>query len=249
MYRASMFQKRVWKRWREFWDKWVPVATKGEPYIITINGDTMDGRHHGSTHQFTQDLSDQAKVAYEVLAPEIDKSHGLYLVSGTSAHVGEAGENEEELAETLGAIRDVDTGNYSRFELYLQIGDALAHFSHHIGVTGSMAYETTALTKEFQEFCAESARWNRPIPDIIVRSHRHRHAEVRVPTSRGYGIIFVTAAWQLRTPFLFRVPGGRVTTPMIGGSLIRQGDEEHFTRHKIWETDRSTTERPTVEDV
>lgn len=248
-YRASLFQMKVWERWRAFWDEWVPLATRGEPYVIVINGDMIDGRHHGATHQFSQDISDQTRVAWEVLAPEVGKSHGLYYVSGTPAHVGEAGENEEKLAGKLGAAQDKDTGNHSRFELYLKVGDALCHFSHHIGVTGSMAYETTALTKEFQEFCAESARWNRPIPDIIVRSHRHRHAEVRVPTSRGYGIIFVTAAWQLRTPFLFRIPGGRVTTPMIGGSLIRQGDEEHFTRHKIWETDRSATESPVIEEV
>jgi hypothetical protein len=242
-----MFQQKIWDCWRYFWDEWVPTATRGEPYVVVVNGDMIDGRHHGATHQFTQDISDQTRVAYEVLAPEVAKSHGLYFVSGTPAHVGESGENEEKLAEKLGAIQDRDTGNFSRFELYLQVGQALTHFSHHIGVTGSMAYETTALTKEFNEFCAESARWARPIPDIIVRSHRHRHAEVRVPTSRGYGIIFVTAAWQLKTPFLFRVPGGRVTTPMIGGSLIRQGDEEHFTRHKIWETARSTTEMPTIE--
>jgi len=247
VYRASPFQRKVWEHWRYFWDKWVPMVTRGEPYVIAMNGDMMDGRHHGSTHQFTQDLSDQKKVAYDILAREVDKSHGLYFVSGTPAHVGESAENEEDLAKDLGAVQDKDTGNYSRFELYLQTGNALCHFSHHIGVTGSMAYETTALTKEFNEFCAESARWDRPIPDIIVRSHRHRHAEVRVPTSRGYGIIFVTGSWQLKTPFIFRVPGGRVTTPMVGGSLIRQGDEEHYTRHKIWETDRAKTEMPTVE--
>jgi hypothetical protein len=34
---------------------------------------------------------------------------------------------------------------------------------------------------------------------------------------------------------------------MVGGSLIRQGDEEFFTRHKVWETDRSETEYPRVE--
>ena len=133
------------------------------------------------------------------------------------------------------------TGAATR-HIYRWAGACLVHATHHIGVTGSMAYETTALTKEFNEFCAESARWGRPIPDVVIRSHRHRHIEVRVPTGRGYGIIFVTPAWQLKTPYLFRVPGGRVTTPMIGGSLIRQGDEEWFTRHMIWETQRQRTE-------
>jgi hypothetical protein len=241
-YEASMFQRAVLGHWHIFWNEWIPRVTRNEPFGVLFNGDMLEGRHHGATHQISQDKSDQANIAYEMLAPIIDLCQGrFYYVSGSKAHAGEAGEDEEKLAERLGAIPD-ETGRRSRYELYLKVGDCLVHASHHIGITGSMAYETTALTKEYTEFCAESARWNRPIPDVIVRSHRHRHSEVRVPTSRGYGTIFVTSSWQLKTPFLYRVPGGRVTTPTVGGSLIRHGDEEFFTRHYTVETARSKTE-------
>jgi len=247
MYHSSKFQDYVRERWDEFWNKWVPIVTRGEPYAVGINGDFLEGRHHGATHPLSQNKADQANVAYEMLAPIKEKAKGgLYYISGTSVHVGEAGEDEEKLAERLKAKKD-ELGNYSRYELFIRVGKALVHATHHIGVTGSMAYETTALTKEFNEFSAESARWKRPIADVLVRSHRHRHSEVKVPTSRGYGIIFVTPAWQLRTPFTFRIPGGRVTTPMVGGSLVRQGDEEFYTRHKVWETDRTRTEKPKIE--
>jgi len=246
IYYPSKFQKIINDCWDSFWNKWVPKATKNEPYCIVINGDWLEGRHHRSTHQITQDKSDQAKMAYEIIAPLNDLCKGmLYLVGGTDAHAGIGSEDEEEFAQQVGAIPDAN-GNRCRFELFLQIGDALCHFAHHIGVTSSMAYEATALGKEYSEFCAESARWNRPIPDIIVRSHRHRHIESKVPTAKGNGIIFVTASWQLKTPFVYRMPGGRVTTPMIGGSLIRQGDEDFFTRHKIWETARTETVIPEV---
>jgi len=244
-YSYSRFQKQIWKCWQSFWENWVPMATKGEPYGVLINGDAIEGRHHRATHAISQKLSDHYKIAYEILAPVAEKAAALYYVYGTFAHVGEDGENEEMLAGSLGAIPD-EGGNYARPELYIEIGDVLVHSSHHIGVTGSMAYETTALTKEYNEFCGESARWGKRSPDILVRSHRHRHSEVRVPTANGYGIIFVTAAWQLKTPWLFRTPGGRITTPTIGGSLIRQGDEEAFTRHKTWEMPRSKTEKPKI---
>jgi hypothetical protein len=243
-YHASRFQMAIWDAWHEFWNEWVPMVTRGEPYVALLNGDGIDGRHHGSTHQISQNKADQANIAFEVLSPVVERCGGrFYYVSGTPAHAGQDGEDEERLAERLGAVRD-KTGNYSRYELYIQVGKALVHASHHIGVTSSMAYEATALGKEYNEFCAESARWHRPIPDIIVRSHRHRHIEVRVPTARGYGIIFITSAWQLKTPFIFRMPGGRVATPMIGGSLIRSGDEEFYTRHFTKETDRTETEIP-----
>ena len=247
-YRSSRFQNYVRRCWDSFWDHWVPTATRGEPWALLLNGDIVEGRHHGASHPLSQNKADQQNVAYEMLAPVIERAAGgVYYVSGSRAHAGEAGEDEEKLGARLGAIKD-EIGNYSRYELYIRVGKALVHASHHIGVTGSMAYETTALTKEFNEFNAESARSDRPIADILVRSHRHRHSEVRVPTSRGYGIIFVTSAWQLKTPFLFRTPGGRVTTPMLGGSLIRQGDEEFYTRHKTWQTERSRTENPKVEE-
>lgn len=217
------------------------MVTRGEPYAILFNGDMLEGRHHRATHPISQDKADQEEMGYELLAPLADLCEGrLYYVSGSTAHAGEAGEDEERLAKRIGCVPD-ENGNHSRFELYIKVGDCLVHASHHIGISGSMAYETTALTKEYNEFCAESARWGRPIPDILVRSHRHRHAEVRVPTSRGYGIIFVTSSWQLKTPFLFKTPGGRVTTPNVGGSLIRYGDEEFYTRHKTWETARTKT--------
>jgi len=246
-YRPSRFQKYIKSKWEQFWYEWVPKVTRGDEYALLFNGDMVEGRHHGAFHPITLDNSEQLDMAEEVLAPVVETAKGgLYYVSGTPAHAGEAGENEEILAKRLGAIQD-EHGNYSRFELFIRVGKALCHASHHIGTTGSMAYETTALTKEFNEFNAESARWRRPFADILIRSHRHRHSEVRIPTANGYGTIFVTSAWQLKTPWLFRTPGGRVATPMIGGSLIRQGDEEFFTRHMTGETDRPKTETPRIE--
>jgi hypothetical protein len=241
-YEASRFQLAVLEVWDRFWSEWVPRVTRGQPFAVLFNGDMIEGRHHGASHQISQDLSDQANIAYDMLAPVVQLCGGrFYYVSGSSPHSGEAGENEEKLAERLGAVPD-QSGRRSRYELYIQVGRALVHASHHIGIVGSMAYETTALTKEYNEFCAESARWGRPAPDVVVRSHRHRHSEVRVPTVRGYGTIFVTSSWQLKTPFAFRLPGGRVTTPTIGGSLIRSGDEEAFTRHMTVHTARPETE-------
>lgn len=240
-YRASRFQNFIEECWLQFWNVWVPKVTRGEKFAVLFNGDMLEGKHHGATHPISQNLADQDNIAYELMAPVIDKCEGrFYFVSGTPVHGGEAGENEEKLAERLGAIPD-EMGRRTRYEIWIQVGKALVHASHHIGVTGSMAYETTALTKEFNEFCAESARWKQQMPDIVARAHRHRHSEVRVPTANGYGIIFVSPSWQLKTPYVFKIPGGRTSTPQIGGCLIRQGDEEFYTRHITWETARSQT--------
>lgn len=227
----NKYQRKVWNWWIEFWRVWVPKVTRGEPYCVVVNGDAMDGRHHNSVTQISQNLADQKKIAKSILDPIVEMCNGeFYMVRGTEVHVGRSGENEETLAEQLGAIPD-EVGNYSRFELWLKVGSCLAHIMHHIGTTGSTAYETTALMKEFAESCTEAAKWGFEAPNVVVRSHRHRHSEVKVPAKDVYGICFTTAGWQLKTPFVYKIPGGRITTPQFGGSLIRQGDEEFYTRH------------------
>lgn len=238
-YEASVLQKKVWSWWLEFWNEWVPVVTRKQPYAIIINGDTLDGCHHNSTTQISHNMADQRRIAELVIRPLVDKCQGrLYMLRGTEAHVGQSGCEEETLAGTVGAIPD-NTGNHARWDMWARIDSRLAHITHHIGTTGSMAYETTALMKEYSEACAEAGRWRLQIPDWVVRSHRHRYAKIEVPTHHGEGICIVTPGWQLKTPFVWKMPGGRSATPQMGGILIRRGDESHFTRHWIRTIDRT----------
>ena len=51
----------------------------------------------------------------------------------------------------------------------------------------------------------------------------------------------------MKTPLAFRTAQARVTTPEIGGSILVEGDEEFYTRHKVWKLNRPKEERPCVE--
>lgn len=241
-YTPSELQNKVWGWWEEFWGEWLPEACHNEPYAVVINGDAVDGVHHGSTTQVSQNLGDQARIAKAVLRPVRDACDGrLYMIRGTEAHVGKSGVDEERLAEELEAIPD-EQGRHARYELWAKVGLGLVHLMHHIGTTGTSHYESTAVLKELAESYSEAGRWRQDPPDVVVRSHRHRHVEIRVPTHLGYGISFCTAGWQLKTPFAYKIPGGRITTPQIGGSLIRQGDADLYTRHRIWGVARPAAE-------
>lgn len=241
-YRASRLQRRLWAWWEEFWGEWIPSVAHGEPYAVVVNGDALDGVHHGSTTQVSQNLGDQARIGRMILEPVVDACEGrFYMIRGTEAHVGKSGVDEERLAHDLCAVPDSD-GRHARYELWLKLGRGLVHAMHHIGTTGTSHYESTAVLKELAESYQEAGRWRLQPPDVVVRSHRHRHLEVRVPTTLGYGISFCTAGWQLKTPFAYKIPGGRVTTPQIGGSFIRQGDADLYTRHRIWSVGRPKVE-------
>jgi len=241
IYMPSKPQQKLWVMWEYFWDKWVPMVTRGEPYAVVCNGDAVDGVHHNSVTQITHNLTDQGKIAYEILKPVVDKCGGRYYhIRGTEAHVGSSGMQEEALAAKLGAIPD-EQGNFARWELWVEVGKGLVHLTHHIGTCGSMAYETSAVQKELEQSFVEAARWGARPPDVIVRSHRHRNVETRIRAKNGFATACVTAGWQLRTPFVYRLAGGRTSQPQIGGTVVRYGDEDMYTRHQVWDIERQKT--------
>ena len=245
-YTPSKLQKKVWGMWEEFWGEWVPKVTRGEPWALVINGDAMDGVHHGVNTLISSNLADQKRIAYECLKPHCEDAAVVYFVRGTEAHAGASGENEEKLAESLGCKQNSE-GRFSRFELRLKIGHALVDIQHHTAVCGAAAYETTALQRTFVMACEEAGRWGYEAPDIVVRSHRHRMAETRVPTRNAYGISMTTCGWQLKSPLVYRMAGAQMAMPQIGGSLVRCGDEESYARHYVRTISRSSIERPTYE--
>jgi hypothetical protein len=244
-YEYSKWQREVWRYWREFWDKWVPAATHGEPWDLVHNGDAIDGVHHNSTTQVSHNIQDQILIAYAALAPIVERckaSGGKYYhVRGTEAHVGKSGVYEEQLAEKLKATQNED-GQYSRYELWKNVGGALVHLLHHIGTTSSAAHEASAVNAELTAEYVEAARWNRRPPDYVVRSHRHRYIAVDLDSSRGYAAGLVTPGWQLKTPFAYKVAGARISEPQFGGLIIRQGDQEFYYRRRVWSLERREAE-------
>lgn len=247
-YMPSKFQGKLWSWWQEFWGEFVPIATRNEPYGVIMNGDAVDGSHHGATTQWSQNIGDQASHAAKIFAPIVQACEGRYWhVRGTEAHVGKSAEYEERLARELRAIPN-EEGQHARYDLWKVVGGAkLVHCLHHIGTTGSQAYESTAVHKELVEEFAEAARWRRTPPDIIVRSHRHRHFETTIATGNDAGEVgrahaVVTPCWQGKTPFVWKIPGGRLSTPQFGGVVIRYTDGELFIRSFVKTIERSREE-------
>lgn len=243
-YETSFFQRKVWDKWMEFWNKFVPEVTNGEDYVIVHNGDVIDGVHHNASTQISHNLKDQENIAIQVLEPLVSdsKCKAYYQIRGTEVHSGKSGDSEERIAEILKAVKD-EYGNYSRYELWLKSIGGLGHFTHHIGTTNSAAYESTAVHKELVEAYNEAGRYNDKPPDYIVRSHRHRAYEIKVPSDNGFSHAIVTPGWQLKTPFVYRGTLGRTGTPQIGGIVIRHREDiPIYTRAKIWRMDRPKEE-------
>jgi hypothetical protein len=232
-YSPSRAQRKVWEMWKYFWVKWVPMATRGKPFAVVHNGDMIDNVHHGTVTPISHDKTVQRQIAIDVLSPIVAKCEGrFYCVGGTEAHAGQNWQDEEEIARAIQAKKY--QGRFVNPELRMVVGRCHVQFCHHIGTTSSAPYETTAILGELVTAYTEAARWGGRRPDIIVRSHRHRNAMITIPTDKGYGISLVTAGWQLKTPFVHRMALGRHAPPQIGGTIIHQGNEEFYARHRIW---------------
>ncbi len=235
-YYPSKYQQTVWSMWEEFWRVWVPEFCHNEPYAVVCNGDAIDGNHHGTVTQISHNMADQLAIANRILAPIVEKCGGRYYhIRGTEAHAGVSANDEETLAKELGAIPDED-GRRSRWEMYARLGHALVHVSHTIGFSGSMAYETSALSRELSEAYVEAGRWGDEPPDALIRSHRHRNTEVRIQTKKGACVVATTAGFQLKVPFCYRLAGARMSRPQIGGTVVRVVGGERYVKtfHKIW---------------
>jgi len=233
-YMPSPLQLKMWEFWRYFWREWVPKVTRGDDYAVCCNGDAIDGIHHGSVTQITHNLKDQKEIAYKILSQVVKRKKCVkYIhIRGTEAHSGKSGQIEDELAKSLGAEPD-ENGKYALWVAHIRVGRGLVFVSHAIGSTSSAAYETSAPQRALIGAIFRAAKANREIPDVLVRSHRHRHIETKIKTYKGYCRSCVTAGWQLMTPFGYRV--NPENPPELGGMLIRCGDEDVYTRHEVCE--------------
>lgn len=233
-------QRRLWGLWGEF-REWARGRVGGRPFALVHNGDGMDGVHHNTVTQFTHNLADQRAVFNAVMQPFVKEAERYFHNRGTEAHGGQSGQDEEQCARDLGAEPDERTGHHARWNLWLDCGGILCHFKHHIGTTGSMAYASTALQKEITESLAEAARLGKPIPRIMVRSHRHRPGMVAVPGPTGDVYCVVTPGWQIVSPIAWRMPGSRQTLGEFGGVHIRVENGEPTIKTWTRMVDRDET--------
>lgn len=216
-------QRASWAAWLEF-NAWVDEVTEGEPFDISHGGDAVDGLHHHATTEMSDNVDDQEQGAVAVLKPLFDRAWRRFFVRGTEAHVGAAAQSDNRIARALGCEPNAD-GHYARYDLWYRLGEEngpLVHQLHHVGTVGSQAYESTALMREYAEACIEASKMGLSAPDCIVRHHRHRYLELKVPTVRGQALVMAVHGWQMKSSaFVWRAAGVRQSVPQVGGVLLR----------------------------
>jgi len=220
--KLSPEQKMLWGWWNAFW-LFVARITKGQPYALVMNGDIVDGAHHNCVQLVTNNVSQQRKIAVDLLRPQVKKAAKFYCTCGTAAHAGQSSADEEAVAEILGAEKD-HKGNYVRQDLWIKMGKDLIQIAHHIGTTSSQAYKSSPAMRLMASMYGAAGEWGFRPPTIMVRSHAHDYVVVKRPNCQ----VVVCPAWQLKSDWMW----GKDTAslPIIGGLVIMQGEEGIFIR-------------------
>lgn len=213
-FHPSKLQAKLYRLWMAYWE-WVYMHVKKDPFIIVHVGDIIDGQHHRSTQTSTGNLTVQGRLAIDMMMPHVSRASAYYQIRGTEAHVGMSAQEEEAIACALGAVKEKETGNYSRWMLWMKFGNGLINFAHHLGSTSSSAYESSALMREVVASFTESGQYGYRPPGIVIRGHTHRYLKIEGPG--GWEGIKLPG-WQLKTSFVHRID--RMRGPQIGGILI-----------------------------
>jgi len=217
-YTPSRFVQEMHRVWELFW-KFNAEQCKGiKNRSLVINGDLVDGVHHNTVAVATSNIMLQEDAAGDILKPICKNFDRVFVTRGTEAHVGQSAQSDERIAKEIKAEIDQDTGKYSRWQLWLDVDDVVFNIAHHIGVTSSAAYESSAVMREMVAALVEAGQWGQKLPDVIVRSHRHRYIMLGIPSAKGLIQAVVTPGWQLRSPYVERID--RMRLPHVGGVIF-----------------------------
>jgi len=213
----SEFQAKMWACWIDYWQQ-VGRERSGSEVWAVLNGDIVDGDHHKTPQIFTRNLTDQHRMAVAALAPMMEVVTKIFVIRGTPAHVGAAGQAEELIANEIGA-EVTPIGNQSWYRLICDIEGVGFDFAHH-GSLGRLPWTKGNIAKRLAiEIELESYRRHRQPPSFVVRGHRHQFADSGMDAP--VRVLFLPC-WQGPTDYVHGIAPG--AQPQIGGLIFQAID-------------------------
>lgn len=228
-YHANEYQ--LWLRdcWTEMLTE---VATFRPKPVVVYNGDPIQGVNYRDGQLVTNKMDIQVDAALQLYRPLRKLASRWFQIRGTEWHEGKSAEFVELMAARLDAEPDPSSGQWSWWELYLDVGGPVVHFAHHVGVSSVPWYEATVPLRDTLMQLAELWRFygeRAPNVRMVVRSHRHRYIHVDAPPDIH---VVVTPAWQLKTAFGYKRATAMV--PQIGYVVIEWDGQELLVRPRIF---------------
>ena len=196
--------------WDDF-ERWAIGQLEGSNYALILNGDLIDGDHHGTKQIWSKDTQDQVAACVKLLANLTRRASRVYVVRGTESHTNNS---EGSIARALNAEVNPSNGTQVFDRLHLTIHGCRCAWSHHIATSVRSNGEASALSSVLTEEFVQAARNGHEPRQFIGRAHRHKFGVF----SNGRGTVAVSPPWQMLTRFGHKVAPEARTQP--GGYIL-----------------------------
>ena len=199
-------RNREMERLLVLWESFVvraKAAAKGKALVLMLGGDIVDGRHHNMSQTWGQ-YRDQRNGAIALLQPLANIASAVYAVKGTEAHAGGDGEDDQTVAEALGAKQ-------VPYAWRMIVGGKRLFWTHHLtnsvrDISNQDSGMLAAARRQFELHLRGEEK-----PDLMIGHHTHF---CPTPISRHGITVALAPCWQTSTAFGYRI--GAEKTPDIG---------------------------------
>lgn len=195
------------QRW--LWDNWLnsincvkKVCGRDKPALL-LNGDAIEGRHHGNEDVIAQTNQNHAEIAKDAFKPLLAIVGKIYVVAGTYAHTKR---KEDYVAREIKA-----EGHCAKNKWLLDINGTLVDCAHHMGTTSRVYLEASLMSIHMGNARLNYLRSRQRVPDVFIRSHRHCGGWF----CDGQGLFCVTGGWQFLTRHGYKVVTDSIPHPTM----------------------------------
>lgn len=222
--RLNPVQQWLWTSYTHF----VGVARRYAPYALVVNGDAIEGIHHGGQQVWSPDAADHFGAAVQALTPLAEHANAVYIIQGTECHTKSA---------EHGLVTALPNARACTHRLDLDINGYIVRFVHHISTSSRVYLRASRLSIHLANMQLEAHRAGRPIPSALIAGHCHTYDRYE----SGGGVLALTMPpWQVGTRFVDRVVPHH--EPEVGGVILDFADSARGARPTV----REVLYRPTA---
>ena len=191
----NLHQRWLWECWQDA-NARVIEHFKGRPFYLVVNGDCIEGKHHGTTEIVVSKNMEHAKAAIELLQPLARAATRSFVTQGTECHVQEY---EKHICAEL-------KGTWCGDKALLEVNGTLMDICHHMPTSSRAYLEAGAMSITMGNARLNYARSGHRVPQVYARGHRHTGGHY----SDGRALFVVTPAWQMLTRYGHKVVGDSI---------------------------------------
>jgi hypothetical protein len=204
--RQNAAQEWLWKCWILATEKWLPEIAADDRYVLIVNGDAVEGLHHGVREVISANLDDHVSAAEIALKPLTKRASKTFISLGTECHTRG---NENNIAKAIGATPDPNTKRGAWDKIYLTMAGVPCCFQHHISTTSRWHLRAGRLSIAMVNEQATAFNHGHTPPKVLGAAHCHIFDKY----DNGKSLAFTTGAWQWGTRHVGKVATAGVQRP------------------------------------